>query len=319
VDYHFIGQTRRRIMPNMFRGVGQIAERLALIGPDLVHAHGPSFAVAALRAGFSPIWTIHGVLAQEAANYSGTFNRAAFLLAAHYERIALARVRHITSVSKYVAEAYRCRTSAPILVIDNPAPPECFALERRPAPGRILMPASVIPLKDPLTLIRAVALLIGDYPQLRVRLAGSVSDDPYVKMLRGEIHRLGVEDAVDITGLLHRAALLQEYAGAEAVVLPSRQEVAPMAVIEAMAAGVPVIASSAGGLPYLVEHGVTGFLFPVGDERALAEAMREVLQDRDRASQMGLAARKVAAHRFRRDEVAARYLELYRAAVQSHV
>ena len=84
-----------------------------------------------------------------------------------------------------------------------------------------------------------------------------------------------------------------------------------MAVIEAMAAGIPVIASTTGGLPALVDEGVTGLLFQPGDHEALARALMTMLQDRTRAECMGLAARAVAAERFQRRQVAAKYLALY--------
>jgi len=133
VTLHFRAQTRRRVIPNMTTGISHITRLLEAIAPDVVHAHGPSFAVAALRAGWNPIWTVHGVLNREVHYFPGLFNRLSFLLAQHYERQALRRVHLMTGVSPYVVEAYRGRSRArwgghrersrPIVL--QSAPPAC--------------------------------------------------------------------------------------------------------------------------------------------------------------------------------------------------
>jgi len=313
VTLHFIAQSRRRLVPNMLTGVGLIARRLATISPDVVHAHGPSFAVAALRAGYQPIWTIHGVLSQEARNYPGLFNRLSFALASHYERQALARVRCITAVSRYVAEAYRLRTPTVIQVIENPAPAGYFTLPRRPVPGRVLMPAALIPLKDPLTLVRAAAQARAAAPELHLWLAGPLPDARYTARVRAEIKRLGLEGIVHLPGPLAQEQMEMAYAEAAVVALPSRQEVAPMAVVEAMAAGLPVVAAAVGGVPYLIEDGQTGLLVPPGDPVALSQALVRLLNDEALARRMGQAARATAATRFDAARIAGQYLALYRS------
>ena len=429
VTLHFLAQTRQRIIPNMATKIGQIARVLRDLAPDVVHAHGHNLALAALRAGYAPIWTIHGVLAAERPQYRGLFNRLNFALAQHYERLALAQVRTVTTVSPYVVEAYRDRAAVETWrVIENPAPPACFDLPRQPIAGRVLMPAAVIPLKDPLTLVRAAAqvraaihagrdatggenraehpersggvfpatqskdaewalawphpstasgtqrrtplrmlqffradvhaapvatadenarrprsqqpsrsrpaptnsadegrlrnggrgfqppggIFRAEAPELEVRIAGPLDDAGYVAEVRAEIARLGLEECVKLLGNLDTASLAQEYSTAAVVALPSRQEVAPMVVVEAMAAGVPVIASAVGGVPYLVAEGVTGCTVPAGDPAVLAGALIELLTRPDAARRIGQAAQAVAHARFRPDLIAGQYLALYR-------
>ena len=86
-----------------------------------------------------------------------------------------------------------------------------------------------------------------------------------------------------------------------------------MAVIEAMAAGVPVVASRVGGLPYQVEEGVTGRLARAGDPDAFADALAGLLAQPAAAAQMGAAARAIARRRFDPARVAGEYLALYRS------
>jgi glycosyltransferase involved in cell wall biosynthesis len=317
VTLHFKAQSRRRVVPNMITGITQIGHLLREIRPDVVHAHGPSLAVAALQAGWNPIWTIHGVLRQEKPFFPGLFNRLSFTLAQNYERQALRRVHLITAVSPYVIVAYRGRTAARWKVIENPADRVYFDLPRRLVPGRLLMPASLIPRKDPLTLVRAAAEVHRTVPHLQAHVAGSLADTGYVQKVREEIARLRMGEVVTLLGPLDSRQLQQEYSEAEVVVLPSRQESAPLAVAEAMAAGIPVVGSAVGGIPDMVEDGVTGYQVPPGDADALASALIAVLKQPELGRAMGLAAQAVARVRFDPSRIAASYLGLYRSG-KSH-
>ncbi|MCX7707830.1 MAG: glycosyltransferase family 4 protein [Anaerolineae bacterium] len=320
---HFLAQSRRRLVPNMMTAIRATEELVRALAPDVVHAHGPSLAVAALQAGRQPLWTIHGILRAEARQYPGLFNRLSFALARHYERKALRAVRRVTAVNRFVVEDYAAWASpawasvpAEWAVIENPAPPELFALPRRPVPGRVLVPATIIPLKDPLTLVRAAAGLRSTIPGLSVHLAGAVGDVRYGRQLRFEIAALGLEEIVRLLGPLDQAALYRELSEASVVALPSRQEVAPMAIVEAMAAAAPVVASAVGGIPYIVADGVSGRLVPPGDVAAWVAALGDVLGRPDLMQAMGMAGRAIAHDRFRPSEIARRYLAIYLAAAR---
>jgi glycosyltransferase involved in cell wall biosynthesis len=95
-----------------------------------------------------------------------------------------------------------------------------------------------------------------------------------------------------------RRDLPRLYADADVVALPSRREGVPVSVMEAMAAGRPVVAAHVGGVPDLVEDGRTGCLVPPGDPIALARAVRDLLADPARRRAMGDAARATARERF---------------------
>jgi hypothetical protein len=103
--------------------------------------------------------------------------------------------------------------------------------------------------------------------------------------------------------------------GADLFLLPSETESFGLAALEAMACGVPVIASRVGGLPEVIVDGVTGFLPPAGDLDAMARAAIELLADDERASRMALAARQHAEAHFRPEPVVDRYLEVYARAL----
>ncbi|HXW67042.1 MAG TPA: glycosyltransferase family 4 protein [Thermoplasmata archaeon] len=121
----------------------------------------------------------------------------------------------------------------------------------------------------------------------------------------------GIAGRLTATGPVPRAALLGEYARADLLVLPSRFEPFGIVLLEAMAAGLPVVASRVGGIPEVVADGRTGLLVPPGEPGPLAEAIGSLLDDPIRASRLGAAGRARAAS-FAWPRLAPQYLALFR-------
>lgn len=314
VTVHYLAMPKRRLVPNMLAGVARIREQLRAVHPDVVNAHNPSFAVAALEAGYHPVWTIHGIPQEEVRYNPGLFNRLAFALMGYYERRALARVQDITAISQYIQQHYAGRTQARWHLVENPAPDDLFDLARRPVPGRLLLPASVIPRKDPITLVRALALARREHPDLHLFIAGRTNEAAYVAQVQAVCRELDVTDHVRLLGVQSQAQMRQLYREAQLVTLSSREEVSPMSAIEALAVGIPVVTTRAGGAGYVVEDGRTGRVVPVGDAEALAAAICQVLGDPAMYATMSHNARAAAEARFRLNRVAGRYVEVYRIA-----
>ncbi len=126
----------------------------------------------------------------------------------------------------------------------------------------------------------------------------------------------GLEDAVSVLGQLPRVeeALL----GADLFLLPSESESFGLAALEALACGVPVIASEIGGLPEVVRHGETGYLCSVGDTEAMAAHAVALLGDADRHRAMSAEAAHWAGHNFDRESVVDAYLDAYLEALAVH-
>ncbi|PKO24163.1 MAG: hypothetical protein CVU38_00305 [Chloroflexi bacterium HGW-Chloroflexi-1] len=315
VTLHYLAQPRRRLAPNMVTAIGRIGRQLRAIRPDVVNTHNPSYAIAALKAGYSPVWTIHGISGEEARYNPGLFNRLAFTLGGYYERQALAQVREITAISPYIRQRLASRTRARWHVTENPAPDDLFGLPHHPVPGRLLLPASVIPRKDPITLVRALALARQRIPELHLQIAGRTNEAAYVAQVQAACQNLGVTEHVTFLGVQSQAQMRQRYSEAQLVVLSSREEVSPMSAIEALAAGIPVVTTRAGGAGYVVEDGCTGRVVDVGDAVALADAICELLDAPERYRAMSEAAVAAAEARFRLDKVVDAYLAAYRAAL----
>jgi glycosyltransferase involved in cell wall biosynthesis len=147
--------------------------------------------------------------------------------------------------------------------------------------------ASLQPVKDQATLLRAAALLIADGVDLDVMLVGRDGGT------RNALERLGAE--LDLDGRLRFAGLMPSVPSPHHLfdisVLCSTSEGLPNSILEAMAAGRPVVATRVGAVADAVLDGETGVLVPPGDERALADALRRLVKDPALRERMGAAAR----------------------------
>ncbi len=161
------------------------------------------------------------------------------------------------------------------------------------------------PEKGHRVLVAAFDLVRQQLPAARLRLVGDGELEPE---LRAEVAARGLGDSVEFTGAVPQ--VWPVLATAHVFVLPSLSEAFGIAAAEAMAAGLPVVASDVGGLPELVTPGVTGELFPPGDHEVLARHLIRLLTSSDLRERMGAAAREAArAHSM--EQSVSRYVALY--------
>lgn len=144
--------------------------------------------------------------------------------------------------------------------------------------------------------IRALPLIRRAHPAATLHIIGE--DFGALESCRALVKELGVEHAVTFHGYVERNRLLSAYAGAELLVLPSRYEEFGMVIAEAWGAGTPVVAAASTAIPYVVEDGVDGLLFPTDDDTACAERISRLLADNPLRQSMGLAGKKKVAARY---------------------
>lgn len=130
-------------------------------------------------------------------------------------------------------------------------------------------------------MIRAIAIVCTTRPEVRLLIAGEGDREPLSALVR----ELDLEAAVTFLGF--RRDVANVLAAGDIAVSSSDHEGSPLAVMEYMAAGLPVVATDVGGIPRLVDHGHTGLLVPRRDPQALAAALERLLADRDLARDMG--------------------------------
>jgi glycosyltransferase involved in cell wall biosynthesis len=156
------------------------------------------------------------------------------------------------------------------------------------APPRIVCVASLDGRMRLSDLVRAIAIVRQQVPNVELHVVGAGSAEE-AERLRGLALNTGVAGAVTLTGRLEDVA--PEIAEARVMALPSSCEGVPTALLEGMAAGRPVVATTAGQISSIVAHGVEGFLVPPGDVTVLGDRLTQLLLDPALAARMGRAAR----------------------------
>lgn len=166
-------------------------------------------------------------------------------------------------------------------------------------------------------LVRAAALVRRAAPQVEFGVAGAVLEDGYMRELEGLIAENGLTEAWEFSGGLKD---LRRYMGeADLFVLPSRSEGFSNAIIEAMAAGLPVVATDVGGNAEAVEEGVTGYVVAAEDPVALSAAILRLVEDPALARLMGAAGREAVGKRFTTEAMLNGVAGLYRELLEREV
>lgn len=154
---------------------------------------------------------------------------------------------------------------------------------------RVLNVGRLAPVKGQAVLLEAMAILRARGTEIELRIAG---DGPEEARLRAQAERLEVLDSVTFLGALAHETVTAEMARAEIFCLPSFAEGVPVVLMEAMASGLPVVASRIMGIPELVQDGVAGRLVAPGAADALANALEELVRRPDLRGAMGAAGRQ---------------------------
>jgi glycosyltransferase involved in cell wall biosynthesis len=188
------------------------------------------------------------------------------------------------------------------------------AAPHRPARRVVTSVANLRREKGHDVLIAAAARVMRAHPDVVFHLVGG---GPMRDALERQARDLGVAEAVRFLG--HREDVPQLLYDSDVFVLPSLSEAFPNGVVEAMAAGLPVVASEVGGIPELITNGGTGMLVPPGDPQELATAIIRLLSDPAAASALSTAARATIERRYSFDRMVAAFEALYLGALPARL
>lgn len=292
--------------------IWKLRRKLKALQPDLVHGQGSEryCAISAVFSGFRNLITLHGNMrAVSRALGIGIFTTQ--WLAARFETVALFLTNGVICLTTYTRQQVG-NLSRRTWIVPNAVDSSFFTVPRRPEPIPLLLcVADAAVYKNQIRLIEALDQLAeqkGDPFQLL--LAGQADEEReygrnFLRLCseRSWCQHLGPQNKSALQRLLGRAAIL---------VLPSTEDNCPMVILEAMAAGVPVAASRIGGIPDLIEEGVSGVLFDPTSPENIRDSINSLLSNPPAAQKMAEVARKRAAQRFAPIEVARRHLEIYR-------
>jgi N-acetyl-alpha-D-glucosaminyl L-malate synthase BshA len=293
-------------------------------GLELLHCH---YAIPHATSG----WIAREMLRQEGGDVSlittlhGTDITLVGQDPSYYAitKFSIEKSDHITAVSEFLKDetfnAFGC-DGCGVQVIHNFIDPALYNREAYPDVLRkqfnggrpiVMHVSNFRPVKRIRDVVRIFAGLNAKIPSVLVM----VGDGPDRDAAEEEARSLGVQDSVSFLGKIDNIAPL--LAGADLFLLPSQTESFGLAALEALACGVPVVGSNAGGLPEVIRSGETGVLCEVGDVDGMIRGAIEILGDKKRWAEMSALAISDSRERFSRDAIVAKYEALYKKAVST--
>ena len=292
VPSHVTGRALRKVIV-LVRALGTVIRHLLRQPVRCIHMHTSfrhSFYRKALFCFVALLFRKPFILHVHSGNFVSFFSAAGpltrRLTTGLFERAAAVIVLSETWQADFRAVI---SAKANYVVLANPVvlPPQDEPVGARPRGAPFLFVGAVTRTKGVGDLLAALAIL----NQRGVPAELVIGGDGALEAMRREAKRLNVAEQTRFTGWVSGDAKSALFRDAGCFVLPSHAEGMPVAVLEAMAWGLPVIASAVGGVPELIRHEQNGMLIPPGDPHALAAAMAAVLHDGDQAAALGRQAR----------------------------
>jgi glycosyltransferase involved in cell wall biosynthesis len=293
--------------------LAEIVAHLRELKPDLVSTHTAKASwlgrVACRMLGVPALFTPHGwTISDRISSASGRVFRLA-------ERVAAplaASIVNVCDAEKRLAERHGIAPSSKLAVIHNGVSDVSPALRANPAldPPRIVMVARFEPPKDHAILLRALAGLQDCPWELELIGAG-----PGVDEARRQAASLGIENRILFPGAARDVA--ERLSEAQMFVLTSRSEGFPRSILEAMRAGLPVVASDVGGIAEAVLHGETGLVVDRDNPDQLSGALRTLLENPQMRRRFGRAGRRRYEFNFTFEQMYGKTKALYREILQT--
>lgn len=298
-------------MKTLFQGCIRAArKKIREIQPDIVHGQGTEAdcSLSAVFSGFPNVLTLHGNMRLiSALNREKPFSY--MWMAARLEGLTLPRTNGVVCITRYTQDAVKA-LAPKTWVLPNAVDKSFFEVQAAPDTSTVpvgLCVGTICPRKNQNAFIRALDQL--KEKKFKIVFASEPAPNAY----GDEFRRLVRERPwCEHIGFLSREQLRARLATASFVVLPTREDNCPMVVLEAMAAGVPVLASNVGGVPDLIEPGKTGLFCDPAHPESFAEGIEKLLGGVAAVQQMTKAAKAEAWRRFHPLAVAKAHLEIYR-------
>lgn len=308
------------IVPGLVRSPNLRRDFQALVGlirlirrlrPDVVHAHtykaGLLGRLASFLCGVPSVYTAHTWCFQPG---TGVWWKKIGLLGEWLSSRLSFRIITVSEANRALALSFRVGSDSRIETIHNGLRDLNIRARPEGAPVCIVMVARFVIQKDQMALISALAQVKGDW---RLRLIG---DGPTRQQAGERVRQLGLCSRVEFLG--ERDDVPQLLAHASVFALITHLEGLPLVILEAMRAGLPVIASDVGGVREAMEDGGTGFLIPHGDGESLRQRLEMLIADPELRQRMGMAGRERYERHFGYMSMLERTISIYRAACRDH-
>ena len=279
--------------------------------PDVIHTHLYIMPYAVVAAIFAKVpvrvHTIHNIAKKEV----GKLRRKIYILFYKYCKVIPISISPL--VKKSIIEEYKFSENQVPMIYNGIDLKKCIQKKEyceKNGKISILHIGRFSEQKNHLGLIESFKIVHDDFPNTVLKLIGSGDLE---KVVRDKVKELNLEDCVEFLGL--KANVYPYLNEADIFVLPSLWEGMPITLIEAMATGLPIVATGVGGVPDMIEHNVTGLLVDKQNIN-IAKALNRLIKNSELRAEIGQAAR-IASVRFSAQEMKAQYAQLYKTLVMA--
>lgn len=316
IRFHSLYVPKAGWMRTSYQGcIRTVRRRLKMIKPDIVHGQGTErdCAVSAVFSKFPNVLTIHGNM-RLISEVNGAKAFSYQWLAAQLEKITLPRTRGVVCITNYTRDAVK-DLAPKTWVVPNAVDQSFFEIKAEPDESRTVLCVGAISYrKNQNPFIRALDSLSPEGKFKVVFLGQTDGGDPYSAEFQELIR---TRPWCEYGGFAGRQELKARLKHASLVALPSLEDNCPMVVLEAMAAGVPVLAAKVGGVPELISDGETGVFCDPLDAASLRDGVMRLIEKPALGRKLAEQAHRQARERFHPRVIAQRHLEIYREVLSN--
>lgn len=310
--FHSVRVPKNGWMWTAYQGcIRAVRKKLKEIQPDIVHGQGTErdCAISAVFSGYPNVITIHGNM-RLVAKVNGAKPFSYQWLAARLEAFTVPRANGVVCITNYTRDAVN-NLAKKTWVVPNAVFPTFFDVERKPKTDvpLILCVGAICHRKNQNAFIRALDSLAATRTFKLLLVGDTAPDEKYSQEF---LELVKARPWCEFDGHAEREQLQKRMTETSLLALPSLEDNCPMVVLEAMAAGVPVVAANVGGVPDLVADGKSGLLCVPLDAASMRNAVEKMLSQAELANALAVEAKKQARERFHPRVVAQRHLEIYR-------
>lgn len=300
----------------------EMVRDIVALGPNVCHVHGTNainkeIYFALQQHGIKMMLTVHGILREEKRQ---ALKRKPSLKALYQyvvqsrdERELLEAAPRIIVDTAYVEDklkAYGLKHVPEMHVIPQGIDADFYSIKCNPKSNLILCVGAIAPRKGHAYTVEMFERLRSKGVEAKLRIIGSLADKAYYEQLQQKIAKSPYKADISLEANLPREELLKAYADAKLFVLHSREESQGIVFAEAMATGLPVVATKIGGIPYVVADGKSGLLCPYGDVEAMTKIVAQLMKDDGKWKEYFKEAKEIAKGYSWKD-IAERIVKLY--------
>ena len=307
--------------------LSEIVRDIVALGPEVCHIHGTGaiskeLYFALRRHGLHVMVTVHGLLREEKKQAllrkPSLKTLYQYIVQSRDERTMLNAVPRAIVDTAYVEDMlqhYGLQHVPQMHVIPQGIDETFYSIKCNPRSNVILCVGAIGPRKGHIYTMEMFERLRAKGICAKLRIIGSLADKGYYEQLKQKIAESTYRDDISLEANLPREELLKAYAEAKLFVLHSREESQGIVFAEAMATGLPVVATKIGGIPYVVADGESGLLCPFGKVEAMAEMVEKLMTDDALWIQYSEAAKEIAKG-YSWGDIAERIVKLYNIDVR---